>query len=738
MGKKVDPQQLAFVQEVGCSNECDKEIVINNDVKLPCKEWTNEESAMLRTRMLVDNQLMSSGLLRRVERSSLGNSLRVRKHGIDVGPIRTQDSGAHAVNECGVTFDTITMEDFEKTFYVVNTEKNIQICTKKFIGTKWQDMISGTLSEYNAMDFANTDLADLIIADIIEKYTEFLPKFLVMATCNGSGEDMHGDDGYLAKAYYAAQGQYFHTLQFDMEAVDTDYPNIYIQAIVGGDKYSAAPTDFGTSEEYLLDFLDWINTRKEKRDYLFDASIDLDNFQIYVASTFATRRVDLRIILNDGAFVDWKCKQGYTEGLAPVELQKNMMINDVPLLFEYEEIDETNFWQKFKNYYKEFKRYLHRNGFDDIMDSDIYIAIDPELMLERTGQIQNKLIDCCTPTEDISDKVMLGLDRFIPLNALNDTGLFFMTIMGNLLLFDDGENVMNEITNFGRIKITESNCDKPGLVNIYGGVPPVGGDVEVWGAFATNIANSFFVKDNGLDQRGPCENAKLNLICYDDNVKNSCVVEATCQLYCKVETEVSYDGGSDTSTIDVSVTSNQPQGSTLVYDLAYSLSDGTSQTGISSPNFQITLPGDISDTGVILNVTGTIEAQVGGQAQCKANVVYTEKFGEGDGTIYCEHTNTNDNAGNSLTTALSVSYDIDGDTINVPFADNALDYNAPADHAAIEAELEAIFAGSTVDVTDPAANQTEVTIDNVPSFITNIVITSGTTTNSTAAFTRDC
>ena len=560
-----------------------------------------------------------------------------------------------------------------------------------------------------------------------------------MATCNGSGEDMHGDDGYLAKAYYAAQGQYFHTYEYDLEAVDTDFPNLFIQAIVGGDKYSKAPTDFGTSEEYVLDFLDWINTRKEKREYLFDASIDLDNFKLYVASTIATRRIDLRIILNDGTFVDWKCKTGYTEGLAPLELQKNMMINDVPLLFEYESITENNFWEKFKNYYKEFKRYLHRNGFgDEITDSDIFIAIDPELMLERTGQWQNKLIDCCYPTEGIDEKLMLGANRFIPLNALNDTGLFFMTIKGNLLLFSDGDDVMNTVTNFGRIKIAESKCDKPGLVNIYGGAPPIGGDVEHWGAFATNISGSFFVTDNGLDQRGPCDNAKLNLVCYDDNVKNQCVVEATCELYCKVETEISYDGGSDQTTIDVSVSSNQPQGSTLVYDLAYSLLDGTSDSGITTPNFTITLPGDQTDSGITLNVSGTIEAQVGGQAQCKANVVYTERFGEGSGSYECTFAHSNDNGANSMTTGLSFSYQINGVVTNIAFANAALDYNNPADFDAIEDEIEALLPGTIVTVERPSGALTNVTIENVPGFFEVLRITSTTTTKTTGPLVKDC
>jgi len=58
---KVNPEQLAFVQEVGCANDCATEIKINDGLALQCKEWTNEESAMLRRRMSVDKQLMASG-----------------------------------------------------------------------------------------------------------------------------------------------------------------------------------------------------------------------------------------------------------------------------------------------------------------------------------------------------------------------------------------------------------------------------------------------------------------------------------------------------------------------------------------------------------------------------------------------------------------------------------------------------------------------------------------------------
>jgi hypothetical protein len=736
MSTKVSPQILDYVRTVGCANDCDNVIEINNGIPLPCKQWTNEESELLRERMLEDNQLISSGFVRRVSKSNLGNSNRIGKTGLDVGAIRTQDSGAGAVNECKVTWDTIRIKDFEKTFYVVNTEKNLQICVKDFIGTKWQDFVSDTYSDYQADAFADTDLADMIVAGIIEKYVAFVPKFMLLATCGGSGEDMHGDDGIFAKAYYASQGQYFHTLEYDMNDVETDFDNLFIQAIVGGDQYQAEPTDFGTAELYLLDFLNWINTRKEGRNYLFNASIDLTTNKMYVASNFATRLIDLRIVLNGGELVDWGCKSAYADQLAPTELQRAMLINDVPLLFQYENIDETNFAQKFKEYKKDFKQYLKRNGWDDITDSDIRIGIDPDLLLERDCQIQNRFLEGSIPI-NFMDQIGLSESQFVPLNALDDTGLFFMTINQNLLLLDDGSNVLSQITNMGRIRFQEA-CDLPGMVNILGGVPPIGSEVEAWGAFACNITDSWFVIDNELETREPCAHNKLNLACYDDDVKNECVIEATCSLSCSVDVTAVYNELADETTISVVVSTNTPGGTTLVYDLGYSLSDGTNASGISTAAFDITLPGDQTESGLTIVINGTIEAQIGGDVQCAANVVYSERFGEGDGYLLCVLTNTNDDAVNSLTDQLSVNYELNGAPVNVPLVDTGLDYSQVGDYPAIETEIEAIFPGVMVSLTNPSGTLALIEITDMPSYITNVTISSADTGNDTAVLDSVC
>lgn len=733
--KKVAPQTVKFVEAVGCTDDCSTTLVINNGIDLPCKEWDNIDSALLRERMLVDNQLFASGFVRRIERSSLGDSLRIKKRGIDVGSIRTQDSGAPAVNECDTVFDSITMKDFEKTFYVVNTTKNLQICVKDFIGLQWQDLIGGQMSDYAADEFAGSDLADIIISGIIEKYSEFTPKFMLLASGGGSGEDMHGDDGILAKAYYASKGQYFHTIQYDVSEVKTDYPNVTINAIVGGSKYDTAPSAFASADLYLLDFVDWLNGLKEKRNPLFNATIDVSEGTIYVASTIATRIIDLKIVLNDGTLVDWGCEPKAGNVLVFTELQRAMLINDVPLLFQYETIDSSNFAEKFKEYKKNFKTYLHNNGFTDVIESDVMIGIDPLLMFEREAQTQDAFISGNLQA-DFMDKVGLQISQFKPLNALTDTGLFFMTVAGNLLLLDDGSNYLNEITNMGRIKFSEA-CDTNGMVNIMGGAPPIGSEIEHYGLFASNLEDSWFVQDNGLDDREPYQSTLANLPCFDDNVKKHCLIESQCVLNSNVETVSSYDGGADETTILVTIGTNTPVGTTLVYDVNWALSDGTSMQGVNTASFIITLPGDQTASGLSLTVTGQVTATIGPDSQCTTYLSYSERYGEGTGLTLCVGTIVHDQSGDLISDSLNVVYTIDGVISTIPLIDSALDLNQVPDYPAIELEMEAILPGTSVTISKLVDDVT-ILVEDLPSFLIDVKVLSDNTANETLPLVIDC
>jgi hypothetical protein len=349
-------------------------------------------------------------------------------------------------------------------------------------------------------------------------------------------------------------------------------------------------------------------------------------------------------------------------------------------------------------------------------------------MDERTAQIQNFLIDGNQNTGIMLSGLGLGDSRFVPMNHLSETGLFYMTVPRNLLQLDDGDNAGGQMLNNGRISIEKSSCGKPGSVNIHGNTPPLGSEVEHYGLFASNLIDSPFVLDNKLADREPCKNGQLNISCYNDDNKEQCVTEATCRISCNVEVTAVYDELANITTFTVNVNSNTPTGTTLVYDLAYQLSDGTSQGGITTGLFTFDLPGDQTDDGLRVHVTGTITAQVAAEDQCIGHVNGTATFGDGLGYALCAASDTNDTAGNPIGTQISLNYTLAGNNIVAPLVDVGLSYENPLNFEDIESEIEAFLPGTIVTLTDGAPDIT-INIANLPSYITNVFL-SGTVNNT--------
>ncbi len=739
-GTKIAPKLVKFVEEVSCNTQCEYTMQINNGLPLPCLTWTNSESAMLRERMLRDNELMTSGFVKRLQRSDLGNSNRYRASGIDIGEVRTQDSGAGDVTDCKITFNPVTFTEFEKTFYVVNTEMNTRMCVSNFIGKKQQQLISNELNTYKvAEEFANTDLAMIIVAKVIQKFQNFLPEFMLLASKGGSGRNLHGDDGVFAKAYYAESGIDFHTIEYDFtEAVDGT-PNIHINAIVGGARYERDPAAFTAPDLYILDFVSWLNELQERQEFMFDATFDAAQNKVIVASNFITRQIDLKVVLNDGSIVDWGCAEG--QMLPFVQLQERVLINDKPLSWQYEKIDNTNFFEKFKTYKKEFMIYLHNNGFRDIGIDQVLIGIDPLLMLEREDYLACQVLKGNFNASSINE-VGFNFGQFKPLNSLTNTGLFMMTIPGNILQLSDGNEYVPNV------RIRESKCaNKEGEIEILGGVPPVGSDVEAWGVFGSNITDSWFVLNNKLAERQPYAHTMKNLQCYDDNVKNGCAVPSSCNIAYAVRTEVSYDDIADTTSINVFIDASLNTEGTLAYDLDWALSDGTAATGVTVNNFVITLPGDQTNSGYRLSVNGTITGTTTESGTCIAYPAYTEKLGDGDGFGYCSHTATNDPspANDDIGGQLELRFNLNGTPQAVPFVNTFLNYSNNLGgvpySTSIPDEIEAIIPDAIVTMTgDPIAvvTNTVILIENVPSYITDIEVFSAATGNGTGVLTTTC
>lgn len=707
----VAPATLKLINEIGCSDDCSKQIPVNAGLPLPCKEWDDIESGLLRILALEDDQLFASGFVTKVPRSSLHDNLRVKRTGIDIGPIRTEASGARKKNECKYNYDGIEYNEFQKKFYTVNTNKHLKICPRDLIGTQLSDLVGDQLSDYDPENFADTDLADLLVGLIIEKYRmEFVAIFILLAVFDAAGENQHGDDGIFAKAWFQHKNQFFHTFEYDLSEIVTGDT---LNAIVGGKQYSEAFDTHGSLTALITDFVDFLNGLQDRRQPILNASFDDSTFKVVVAANSVTQKIDLRIVVNQGMPVDWGPLCTRAEETVPVCLQNAMLINDTPLMFRFEEITESNFATLFKKYIKEFVRYMHRNGFSTVTIDSIMIGIDPELMLERNDAINCKIIDGGT-APDFMTLIGLGVDKFKPLNALSGTGLFFMTVPGNIQVFDDAGNDANGIPGLGRVKVGQTCEDEVKVIFDN----PIGSSLDHAGLFAANLCESWFVNNNDLDNKEPYENTIAVLSCFDSNTRKPCIIgEATCSISSSVDYVAVYDSGADTTAITVTVNAFSSDPSiTLVYDLAYTTSEGTADDGISSASFVITLPGDQTETGIVVTVHGKITGNdAGGDSQCTHYVTDTEKFGDGVGSVECTH--AADGAGTE-TTAIEVEYTINGGgAVVVPLTNAALSLIVPGDYPAIELEIEAILPGTVATITNGGGPNAEVSISGVPSFI---------------------
>lgn len=723
----VRPATVKFVQQVDCAN-CSTNINLDNGLPLECRKYTEIESAMLRARALKGNELIESGVMMVMDESLVNKDKKIRKRGINVGPIRTRDSGAASFRECRHNYEGFSIDNFEKLFYTVPTEKKLKICTKEFVGTHWSQYMrnmGASLSDFTADVFANSDMSDILLAAIIEEYECFVPEFTMLSAQNSESENGHGDDGIMSKIWFQSKYQYFHTVEWDL--TDFDAAGKALNIRVNGKKLRFLRDDYADFALALTDILDQISALKWKAiHYMFNASGDIANKKLVVASAFATTRVQMNLVINDGEIVDWGCNE-IAQLVDYTELVPNMLINDTPLLFNYQEINEQNFAQLFKNYIKEYKRYLHRNGFGNMPMSEMRICIDPELLLEREGQQFNVFLRF-NNDNDLMSSLGLGEETFVPVTALNNTGLFLITMRGNLQLLADPDN------NFGmigeaNIKIDTVCMNEGDFVRVMF-ENPLGSDVEHYGLVAANLCGSPHVVHNDLDNQVPLRHTEAILPCFDADVRQRCATSiASCTIAADIDYVATYDDVADETNIVVDVTATSTNESyTTSYSTTYTLSDGTaSPSPITTPSFTITLPGNQVDSGLVLTVQTTVQSLDGSDVKCTCNPTETFRIGDGAGVSY---TFFSDNVIGAASTNLVVTLDLQGTILNVPLVNTALDIREAADHPEIEEEIEAIIPDSLVTIQETAPGVVSITIEGVSNLYTAITFALVTLTKS--------
>ena len=130
------------------------------------------------------------------------------------------------------------------------------------------------------------------------------------------------------------------------------------------------------------------------------------------------------------------------DAFLPATIVENPMpYAEQPLMFNYGVINEANFHSYFKDVIKEWQRKiitLYENGQMPANIGEPYIACDPLVLIERDYSFLKEL-DTFQNAEAKLTRLNAMFPRFIPLKVLEGTGIWYLTVPGNIIY----------LTNFG-------------------------------------------------------------------------------------------------------------------------------------------------------------------------------------------------------------------------------------------------------------------------------------------------
>lgn len=157
-----------------------------------------------------------------------------------------------------------------------------------------------------------------------------------------------------------------------------------------------------------------------------------------------------------------------------------------PLLFNYSAIDESNFYDYFKDVVKEWRRQMIRLFENNMLPEAMgqpYIAIDPLILAEKDFAFLRELCGC-ENAGTIVDNLERMFPRFVGLKVLEGSGLWYMTFPSNVIYLTNFSADILGVTKIWH----DADCDLVKSKNeMVGNVI-----VADFALFATNAKGSFF------------------------------------------------------------------------------------------------------------------------------------------------------------------------------------------------------------------------------------------------------
>ncbi len=398
--------------KAGCN--CDKTGLEINGEMVEARRYALDMVALSRLYVIKQSELVSGGWV--TVKDNVIDGVKYKRDRWNL-IAKSKATGGLSKRQCGFDASVLERRVMEKVCETTRIYTHHEHCPNATIGTELQDIVFGPNGTEDPSGGLNK--SDQIINAVLEAQIKALTKSLPLGINKGNDPVSAHFDGVLAQLVRQQAATYYHTIRYDFADFDDEVEALFVKH--GGNQSTLTSIDA---------FVDWVAGLKDYNgNLLYTVFYASGGTAVEIISNVAGYSIAVQVVVAaSGATIDWTCAEefGFTT------LQNRMPFVQEPLVLPNTTIDSTNFISYFMNVKKLWSKYLDPDV--DYSSTPTYIAIDPFI-------IQN---DATAALLEFNKQALgfqlknSGLDQFpwtfVPVDAFKNTGLFFITVKGNIEL----------------------------------------------------------------------------------------------------------------------------------------------------------------------------------------------------------------------------------------------------------------------------------------------------------------
>jgi len=393
--------------KAGCA--CSKTGLEINGEQVEARRYTLDMVALTRLFVLKQSEIVSGGWAT-VKDNVIDGIKYTREEWKIVA--KSAATGGLSKRQCGFDKSVLQRRFMEKVCETVRIYTHEEHCPNAAIATALQDIVFGA-----GDGGAGLTQSDKYVNALLDSQVLAITKSIPLGIYKGNDPVSAHFDGVLAQLVRQNAATYYHTIRYDLSDFDADVERIFF-------KHGGKEATYATVE----DLVDAVALLKDTNgDLLYTVYAGDGDGIVEITSNKAGYTIGVQLVVTaTGATIDWTC----VEELAFTTLQNRMPFVQEPLVLPGTAITASNFLTYFLDVKSKWLRYLDPDV--DYSKTPAYVAIDPYLIE----------VDAVAALLEFNKQAMGfqlkpdGLQQFpwtfVPMDALKNTGLFYITVKGNI------------------------------------------------------------------------------------------------------------------------------------------------------------------------------------------------------------------------------------------------------------------------------------------------------------------